>query len=149
MNESIYSSDSTDSCYFGTEQEDFGAIETELDGSYCPCDTIRGVDEVSAHVFDSINLQLLVKLAECENTEPAVLDKLAQSRWVEVRSAVADNPRALIYTLLKLAYDVDADVRYQLAENHRTPRQVLQVLQRDENPFVSYRADLTMCRLSA
>lgn len=116
-------------------------------GRYCPCDAFRHVDILPSHLLDCMDRNLLVKLAECENAEPALLDKLAESQWVQVRLAVADNARTLIFSLLKLAYDVDDDVRYRMAENPKMPLQVLQVLQKDENPFVSYRADLTVCKL--
>jgi hypothetical protein len=143
-----YCSEAAEFAYFGSENGDLSGQEGALDGAYCPCSTLSSLGEDSACGLDAIDRHLLVKLAACDKTEPAVLDKLAESHWVQVRSVVADNPRTLIFTLLKLAYDVDADVRYRLAENRRTPKQILQVLQKDENTLVSYRADLTMCRLS-
>jgi hypothetical protein len=147
MNNMVYHSESRYLVNVATQDEGVSDNETALDGAYCSVD-IRILKDVPAHIFDSIDRIVLVRLAEDGTAEPAVLDRLADSNWAQVRSAVADNPRTLIYTLLKLAYDVDSDVRYQLAENSKTPAQVLQVLQKDENPFVSYRADLTMCRLS-
>ena len=52
-------------------------------------------------------------------------------------------------TLLKLARDKSDDIRYQLAENHNVPTQVLLVLVSDENPFVRARAERTLERLRA
>jgi hypothetical protein len=148
MNNMAYWSEWTDVVDLAPQEEHASDLETALNGAYCSCD-IRILKDIPAHIFDSIDRNVLVRLAEDVTAEPAVLDRLADSSWAQVRSAVADNPRSLIYTLLKLAYDVDSDVRYQLAENARTPRQVLEVLQKDENPFVSYRAGLTICRLGS
>jgi hypothetical protein len=59
---------------------------------------------------------------------------------------VADNPRTPLQTLLILAFDEDLDVRYQLAENHNIPDEILCILTADENPFVSCRAEATLHR---
>jgi hypothetical protein len=149
MHSTEYWNDWTDGIDIATEDEEVVDHANVLDSedASCSCD-VRILKEIPTHIFEAIDRGLLVKLAEDTTAEPAVLDRLADSNWTQVRSAVADNPRSLIYTLLKLAYDVDSDVRYQLAENAKTPKQVLRILQKDENPFVSYRADLTMCRLS-
>jgi hypothetical protein len=132
-----------------SDAEKISGAEQSFIGEYCRCENLTNLDILPNHVLHAIDPNVLVRMAEDKNAQPALLDRLADSYWAQVRSAVADNANALIFTLLKLAYDVDSDVRYQLAENHKTPSQVLQILQKDENPFVSYRADLTMCRLAS
>lgn len=109
----------------------------------CLCDSVREFERTPKSVLDTLDIELLTKSASCSKAPPWLLNKLADSYWKEVRTAVANNPRALIYTMLKLAIDFDADVRYQLAENSNLPLQILQILEHDENPFVSYRASLT------
>lgn len=43
--------------------------------------------------------------------------------------------------LAELAKDVDIDVRYAVAENENTPKETLAVLAKDNNEWVSKRAE--------
>jgi hypothetical protein len=126
-----------------TDEPDHLALEHEHG---CLCDSVREFERTPNSILDTLDIELLLGTANCPKAPPWLLNKLADSYWKEVRTAVANNPKALIYTLLKLSYDFDADVRYQLAENSNLPMQILKILERDENPFVSYRANLTACK---
>jgi hypothetical protein len=88
----------------------------------------------------------LINLAEAQSACALALTALAFHPSVDVRAAVADNPSAPVGTLMLLAQDESEDVRFQLAENHNIPDRVLNVLADDANPFVAWRAGLTLAR---
>lgn len=60
------------------------------------------------------------------------------------KTGVADNPHTSKNTLLMLAADEDAEVRYAMAENFNMAKEVLEILSQDENPFVHVRAQETL-----
>jgi hypothetical protein len=49
---------------------------------------------------------------------------------------------------MQLAVDLDADLRYALAENHNINEGVLELLANDTNPYVADRARRTLTRLT-
>ncbi len=80
-------------------------------------------------------------------TSAIVLDRLSQHDDLEVRVAVADNKNTHIDTVMQLAGDDSLDLRYALAENHQIDSGILNILARDENPYVANRAQKTLLRL--
>jgi hypothetical protein len=80
-------------------------------------------------------------------TEPIVLHRLSQHKDVEVRMAVADHKNTHIITAMQLAWDENPDLRYALAENHQIDSGILDILTKDENPYVADRAQKTLLRL--
>jgi len=102
--------------------------------------------EATDMYFESTSEINWEKVAEDPTTGWQILELLANHNSPHVRAAVADNVNTTQNTLLKLAYDSDADLRYQLAENHNIAREVLAVLLEDENPWVRVRAEMTQRR---
>jgi hypothetical protein len=94
----------------------------------------------SAHVLES--------LAEHPRATEAMLSELAKHSSVAVRVAVAENGNAPLETLLRLACDEDIDLRFRMAENHNLPLCVLDMLAEDANPYVGFRAQKTIQRLT-
>jgi len=94
-------------------------------------------------------LEVVIELAEDADTHGDILAVLSAHPDVRIRAAVADNPNTPYIALLKLARDESNDIRYQLAENHNVPRNILHVLLTDENPYVQARAESTLERLGA
>ena len=88
--------------------------------------------------------QVLVRVAENENTPQDALCDLALSEFADVRAAVAENENTPPRALFLLAMDNDLDVKYSIAENHKAPPAVLQLLAQDENPYVACRAASTL-----
>jgi len=88
------------------------------------------------------------RVAENPSTPQELLAKLASHCCATVRAAVADNGNALIDVLLQLVNDESVDVRFAVAENHSMPLWILEVLCDDENPYVAFRAQKTLSRLS-
>src|ERR1700733_1698798 len=80
-------------------------------------------------------------------TSPIELHRLSQHNDVEVRMAVADNKNTHVITAMQLAWDDHPDLRYALAENHQIDSGVLDILAKDENPYVADRAQKTLTRL--
>ena len=81
-------------------------------------------------------------------TAPIVLHRLSQHKDVGVRMAVADHRNTHIITAMQLAWDHSPDLRYALAENHQIDSGVLDILAKDENPYVADRAQKTLSRLN-
>jgi HEAT repeat protein len=46
-----------------------------------------------------------------------------------------------------LIQDENPDVRYSMAENHKLPSEALEILAKDDNPFVKFRAEKTLARI--
>jgi hypothetical protein len=109
----------------------------------CAVPTMKEATEMYFESTSEINWE---KVAEDPTTGWQLLELLANHNSPHVRAAVADNVNTNPGTLLKLAYDSDADLRYQLAENHNIAREVLAVLLEDENPWVRVRAEMTQKR---
>ncbi len=108
-----------------------------------PYATTALLDELSS----SSDERIRARVAEHRNTSLRALLKLVQDISAEVRLSIAYNPKANRTLLLQLAEDTDADVRYSLAENALIPSEILQILSRDENPYVAGRAARTLDRL--
>jgi hypothetical protein len=104
---------------------------------------VPNMKEATDMYFESTSEIDWEKVAEDSTTGWQILELLANHNSPSVRAAVADNVNANQSTLLKLAYDSDVDLRYQLAENHNISREVLAVLLEDENPWVRVRAEMT------
>ena len=81
------------------------------------------------------------------STSAAVLHNLSKHNDVKVRTSVADNENTSANTSMQLAGDANADLRYALAENHQLDSRILDILAKDENPFVADRAQKTLLRL--
>ncbi len=90
--------------------------------------------------------QLLVSVVDNITDAPETLSAMAENKYAEVRTAVADHPSAPVDVLMTLAHDPDVDVRYSLAENNNLPSPVLAELARDENPYVAVKAQKTLGR---
>jgi hypothetical protein len=108
--------------------------------------TVPTMKEATEMYFESTSEINWEKVAEDPTTGWQILELLANHNSPHVRAAVADNINTTPGTLLKLASDSDADLRYQLAENHNIAREVLAVLLEDENPWVRVRAEMTQKR---
>jgi DNA-binding NarL/FixJ family response regulator len=119
------------------------------------------------------SLSIALRLANATTTSAKMLEMLSHSDVVSVVEAVAanrsasqdtlewplkhpsadvrigllDNPSLSYSIQRRLIFDDDSDVRYAMAENHNIVRQMLEVLAKDENPFVSARAQKTLDRL--
>jgi lactoylglutathione lyase len=91
--------------------------------------------------------RVLMSIASHPRTTATTLARLATSKNSDVRAAVGENGNTPDAILHRLAADPSADVRYSLAENHNLPVGVLRVLLKDENPYVSARAQRTLHRL--
>jgi hypothetical protein len=87
------------------------------------------------------------ELAEHPDTSTYALSELAAHDDVEVRTAVADQKNTLTETMMILAQDVSADLKYAIAENHNIHADVLNMLTEDDNPFVADRAKKTLDRI--
>lgn len=106
--------------------------------------------QVLAHIAQCVSCpQVLERIAGHPNTSAETLKLLAASEYYEVRSAVAENSTADIEILYMLAKDEHADVRFAIAENPNVPAAILQELVNDENPYVAYRAQVTLTRTGA
>jgi hypothetical protein len=66
----------------------------------------------------------------------------------ECKIALADDSNTELETLWQLVEDPSEDVRYALAENHNVAEVILEALAVDENPFVAWRAQKTLRRIS-
>lgn len=78
-------------------------------------------------------------------TPVATLAILSKSSNLEIKLAVAENRSTSLCTLLEMARDNDADLRFTMAENANLPIAVLTLLSEDENPYISCRAERTLC----
>ena len=47
---------------------------------------------------------------------------------------------------MMLTMDDDADVRFSIAENSQAPKEALEVLCSDDNPYIKMRASVTLAR---
>lgn len=92
---------------------------------------------------------ILIHIANNPRTSATTLHKLATHPEADVRASAGEHQRAPKAVLFLLAQDSDADVRYSLAENHNIGTDVLEVLIRDENPYVSTRAQRTLERVAS
>jgi hypothetical protein len=95
---------------------------------------------------DLLDVGVLERLAESPEASPKTLAKLACNDDPHVRAAAADNAHTPYASMLALAEDPDVDVRFQLAENHNIPRDILKILSNDENPYIAERAQQTLQR---
>jgi hypothetical protein len=102
--------------------------------------------EVLAFLAAVGDARLLERIAENPNTSPATLAHLATHPSSQVRIAVADNAHTPINVLALLAQGDDLNVKYCMAENPALPAKMLQGLQADANPYVSWRAGQTLMR---
>jgi len=87
------------------------------------------------------------ELAEHQDTSSYTLGELAAHADIDVRTAVADQKHTLRATMMILAKDVSADLKYAIAENHNIHADVLNMLTEDDNPFVAHRARRTLERV--
>jgi hypothetical protein len=94
------------------------------------------------------NTDKVIEVAENKFTAPGVLLRLANHPDESIRAAVADNPHTPHRALIELAFDESEDIRFQMAENHNLPVQVLLILVGDANPYISWRAEVTLERLT-
>jgi hypothetical protein len=74
----------------------------------------------------------------------AELAKLAAHADLTARLDIADNRGTPVQTMLILAQDDSADLRYAIAENQNVHTKVLHILAGDDNPFVAHRAKTTL-----
>ncbi len=86
-------------------------------------------------------------MANHPTTSAIVLHRLSQHKDVEVRMAVADHKNTHVITTMQLAWDDNPDLRYAIAENHQIDNGILDILAKDENPYVADRAQKTLSRL--
>lgn len=84
------------------------------------------------------------RVAENESTPDWILKKLATDADPEVRLAAGTNRAAPLDLVLSLVHDPDASVRHGLAEDPYISVGILRELAKDENPYVSYRAQKTL-----
>lgn len=106
--------------------------------------------QVLAHIAQCVSCpQVLERVAGHPNASADTLKFLAASEHYEVRSAVAENSTTDIEVLYMLVKDEHADVRFAIAENPNVPATILQELVNDENPYVAYRAQVTLTRTGA
>jgi hypothetical protein len=104
---------------------------------------------VLEHIANCVDCpRILEKVANNSATGDGTLRRLAEHEHSEVRRAVAENSLLDEGTLNKLVQDVSTDVRYTLAENHLLPVALLIQLSNDENPYVAYRAETTLRRVT-
>lgn len=87
------------------------------------------------------------RIADRKRITHNLLEALAADSCPEVRSAVAANPQTSLSVLLMLVVDPSDDVRFSMAENHKLPKFILDVLARDSNPYVQWRAHVTLNHL--
>lgn len=92
---------------------------------------------------------ILIHIANNPRTSATTLLKLATHPEADVRASAGEHQRTPKAALFLLAQDSDADVRYSLAENHNIDTDVLEVLIRDDNPYVSTRAQRTLERVTS
>ena len=71
---------------------------------------------------------LRMSVAENQNTQPDILDMLANDENDEVREAVARNSNTTINSLLRLASDERRIVRYAVTENENVTSEILEKL---------------------
>lgn len=95
----------------------------------------------------SSDTDILEKVAGNPSTPIDVLAELSEHYESRVKEAVIDNLNTPREILLNLAVDPDDDIRYYLAENHNLDGEVIQILMRDQNPFVADRAERTWSRI--
>lgn len=133
-------------------------------------DKVRSLGKLPETAF---SLAIALRLANATTTSPEVLEILSHSdvvsiveavaanratsqdtlAWLlkhpsaEVRIGLLDNPNLPYSIQRRLVFDENADVRYAMAENHNIVRQMLEVLAKDDNPFVVSRAQKTLSRL--
>lgn len=89
-----------------------------------------------------VNAEVLADLGE--HWHPTVFRDETESKI-----ALADDHDTDLETLWQLVEDPSADVRFALAENHNVAEVILEALSVDENPFVVWRAQKTLRRLTA
>jgi hypothetical protein len=90
---------------------------------------------------------ILERVAENPNTWTSTLRQLAKHPASKVRLATAQNPNIASDVLFDLSMDESPDVRYSIAEGSQGDVQLLQHLADDENPYVAARAKKTLARL--
>lgn len=73
-----------------------------------------------------------------------LLSFLSRDKQPEVRIAVALNKKSNFETCKLLSEDFDPDVRFMMASASYTVQSVLEKLSKDENPYVSARAQRTL-----
>jgi hypothetical protein len=87
--------------------------------------------------------RIRLRVAENTATPTEVLEFLAEDKNVDVRIAVGTNSSSPPDVRRNLAFDQDLNVRLGLAEDPNTSLEVLNILSRDANPYVSCRAEQT------
>lgn len=92
--------------------------------------------------------EIVQRVAENTQTPEPVMEKLASHENVDVRNAIAQNKNAPNSTVEPLSADTDPTVRFSIAENPSTPLEVLARLVDDENAYVAERAKQTLNRLA-
>ncbi len=98
-------------------------------------------------VLCDINKLSVAKIIECIETkilENETLGLLANHNNPDIRAALALSPYTPDYILAFLQYDSDVNVRFNLAENHLLPTEILENLCNDENAYVAHRAKKTI-----
>ncbi|MBP9093263.1 hypothetical protein KBI23_19735 [bacterium] len=90
--------------------------------------------------------QLSEEYIAANNLTPvSTLAILSKSSKLEIKLAVAENRSTSLCTLLEMARNDDADLRFSMAENANLPIAVLTLLSEDDNPYISCRAERTLC----
>jgi hypothetical protein len=106
--------------------------------------------QVLEHIAQCVKCpKVLERIAGHPNVGKETLQLLAQSDHYDVRSAVAENSNADLEIIRILARDGNTDVRFCLAENANLPEDILQELSSDENPYVAYRAQVTLSKVGS
>ena len=104
-----------------------------------------------SHILDGLlrheRPALLERIAEHPQASANALTVLSQHQCSTVRAAVAENLNTPQQIVFDLAQDQCLDVRYSIAENPHMPLVVLDMLADDDNPYVAYRARLTIRRV--
>ncbi|MBZ0186887.1 MAG: hypothetical protein K8F91_11630 [Candidatus Obscuribacterales bacterium] len=95
----------------------------------------------------SKSLKIRQRVAENSSCPNDVLSSLSNDSNSEVKIAVAGNPKTNKLILYILSWCDDSDVRFWIASNTGSPREIISMLTKDENPFVADRAKRTFRKM--
>jgi len=104
--------------------------------------------ETLSELAASSHQRIRLRVAENERSPAHVLEALAQDGDADIRAAVASNPSTPVDVVFSLSLDADPTVRHSMAEDPHTPIGVLRRLAKDENAYVSCRAQRTLALLN-
>ncbi len=93
------------------------------------------------------------RMSTCRNCDLERMEEQIKEMWFLVTSPhtsgslIDELSHKVPQVIFALTHDSSPDVRYSIAENYSSPIEALDLLTEDENPYVAYRASMTLLRI--